>query len=121
MPTSGECLCCLELIDEPNFRTKIEEGKCITLTSGFQETSLTESVLEMSIAMRQTRLFRLPGQAERNPALYRHIAYMNFTHWVFSHSLRKNLVHVLPSCVVNAIRNKFPDPNNMYTGNKLFN
>ena len=49
---------------------------------------------------------------------YRLAAYRQFIHWTYSR-LCRGIRRVIPSCVVAAVRHKFPDSDGLYTGFKL--
>ena len=49
--------------------------------------------------------------------LYRHLCYRSITQWFYVKLGKKNR-KVLPSCVVNAIRQNFPSEDKEYTGFK---
>ena len=49
---------------------------------------------------------------------YRLAAYRQFTNWTYSF-LGKGNRRVVPACVVNAVRQQFPEADNVYTGFKM--
>ncbi|XP_022160038.1 uncharacterized protein LOC111026292, partial [Myzus persicae] len=50
---------------------------------------------------------------------WRYICYVQFTHWVNSWtSLGKGVRVVIPACVINKIRNKYPEKDGLYVGFK---
>ncbi len=107
--------------EEPLFLERLGDKKCIAECKQFEEICLTRSVLEMAINAHELNLRQPLGNAERTTDLYKFMACTNFVFWIFSHAIHKNLVHVIPSCCANKIRQDFSNPTNVpYTGNKLF-
>ena len=49
---------------------------------------------------------------------YRLTAYRQFIHWTYSR-MGKWIGKVLPSCVVTAVRQEFPEEDGIYTGFKI--
>ncbi|XP_046563212.1 P2X purinoceptor 7-like isoform X2 [Haliotis rubra] len=103
MPTAQEEKCCWQtgsyecVVDGPNFYTVI-------------------SPAVLDIAMAHYNDFFVHDQ-ERSNAAYRHQAYRQFIlqrYGRLGHGNRR----VVPSCVVLAIRRRFPDPTGSYTGYK---
>ncbi|XP_067653194.1 P2X purinoceptor 7-like [Haliotis asinina] len=103
MPSAQENKCCWQTgsskcaVDGPNFFTVI-------------------SPAVLDIAMAHYNDFFVHDQ-ERNNAAYRHQAYRQFTLQRFGRLGQGNR-RVVPSCVVLAIRRRYPDPTGIYTGYK---
>ncbi|KAL3876084.1 hypothetical protein ACJMK2_003691 [Sinanodonta woodiana] len=103
MQTRSESKCCkdMNIVDG-----KMEEAgiSCITEHDGFQANCLNEHVLE-------TSYYEYLEEHEPNDQsiheLYRYIAYRRFVRWIFQRLGQKQR-KILPSCVVKAIREKFP-------------
>ncbi|XP_014662817.1 PREDICTED: P2X purinoceptor 7-like [Priapulus caudatus] len=100
MPTQLEQLCCRK-----------SRGLCVTVVAEFATICLNRAVLAVALCYRED-LLCLP-EARTNDAM-RHAAYRQFVYWRMG-STGKGRV-VIPSCVVNSIRNSHPSENDHYTG-----
>ena len=120
MPTDEESVCCVESDIINNIRGSVE---CIT-----QHISFDNIVLSID-ALNTLRHFIVSKQAapqhilldlsESTNRTWRYLAYTQFIHWVNSWaSLGKNKRKVIPSCVVHAIRTKYPQQEGEYVGFK---
>lgn len=116
MPTAKENKCCrhTNVVDG-----KIEELdlECITEHEGFIVNCLNHYVLETSYY----EYIQDNGRLEEGQfihELYRYLAYRRFVRWIY-HRLGKKNRRILPSCVVNKIRQTFPSQN--YCGFKYPN
>ncbi|XP_061195119.1 P2X purinoceptor 7-like [Saccostrea echinata] len=113
MRTSIECVCCAEI----SLTQQICEDcnlECITQHQTFIDNCLNERVLEVSLY----NYIQTEGPLDDNEPInevFRHIAYRRFVLWVW-HRLGRGNRKVLPSCVVNKIRDRFSS--NSYTGFK---
>ncbi|XP_062599370.1 P2X purinoceptor 7-like [Saccostrea cucullata] len=111
MRTSIECICCAEvsLIQRICQDCNLE---CITQHQTFIDNCLNERVLEVNLH----EYIQMEGPLDDNEPtneVLRHIAYRRFVFWVW-HRLGRGNRKVLPSCVVNKIRDRFPSE--YYTG-----
>ncbi|XP_052677864.1 P2X purinoceptor 7-like [Crassostrea angulata] len=111
MPTATERRCCQSFaVCQP----KLDEATitCITMHEAFQVNCLNHHVLELSFY--EYLDYNGPiGDEEPVHELYRYIAYRRYTRWLW-HRLGKKTRKVIPSCVVSAIRTRFPSDE--YTG-----
>ena len=117
---STDAVCCHdrpEVMDSMGF-----DKRCITDEMFFKTHLLSEEGLQYNRlilasmiknnASRQKYLDR-----EFDNTLRRHLCYRNFLVFVNKgQPLGKNNRVVLPQCVVEKIRNKYPDPDGIYTG-----
>ncbi|KAL5496979.1 hypothetical protein EMCRGX_G013360 [Ephydatia muelleri] len=99
LATEPECMCCKEL---PHTRHLFdEEGmSCISEHPEFAAACLQR--------------FPIPNRS------YRHAAYRQYILWSYNIRLGRRIRRVIPSCVVTAIRNEFPEPDNNYVGYKEY-
>ena len=103
-----EKVCCLNpKVFENNV---FENHLCITETEAFASVCLNRFVLQAAIGTwnqdnREPRNFD-----DKN---FRFIAYKQYISWSYGY-LGKRKRKPLPICVIQAIRRKYPDPNNMY-------
>jgi hypothetical protein len=127
------CLCknCVPMIDDlqskcchedPKITTTREENDCITLKDAFERTILNEDVVllfrqEVMMYAKNTEIRN--SMKEDSNATKRFLAYRTFIRWINAgHSLGlKNRV-VIPSCVLHAIRETWPEEDNIYVGFK---
>lgn len=113
MPTSEESKCCKGLEEVQPF---LEHGlTCVTLHEEFVERCLTKRILVYQIQMESANVHK-EYIRDANRCLRRG-AYKSYTNMVHGF-LGKNRRIPIPSCVVWAIRNKYPDPNEEYIGFK---
>ena len=89
---------------------------CITLTASFDTICLDRDNLAVAIVNRSDFFSE---DAEYTPASYRKAAYRQFIMWQHGYLGRGNR-RVVPSCVVWAIRVKYPAPDGMYLGYKEY-
>ncbi|XP_064467896.1 P2X purinoceptor 7-like [Ornithodoros turicata] len=106
MQTRREDVCCRNV---PAAVEKKPEG-CVTTASEFQASCLTDVVIRLALqSLENQGVFMNTPLHER----YRYVAYRQCASWLWGH-LGEGNRHVLPSCVVWAIREKFPST--YYTG-----
>lgn len=107
-PTSRECRCCW---DEANTEDLRGFAKCVTLAENFPHLCLNRHVLETAIAQARHKQGKSPGRKRPIPSKeFRYHAYKNYIYWVHRNELSKNVRYVIPSCVINVIREHFPNP-----------
>ncbi|XP_050399978.2 P2X purinoceptor 7-like [Patella vulgata] len=102
-----DCLQCVE---------KMGQRSCICQHEGFLAKCLNPHVLEVSFYEYIEQQGPV-GDDEPIHEVYRYIAYRRFTRWIW-HILGKKNRKVIPSCVVNKIRETFPSSSETYTGFK---
>ena len=99
MEASSENVCC-------------RKRPCITTTDSFSTLVLQMGVLSVAIVHSADHYVR---DVDYSPASYQKAAYRQWTLWQCGHLGRSNR-RVVPSCVVLAIRNKYPAPDGVYMG-----
>ena len=97
MPTPQENVCC-------------RKRPCVSTSDSFAQLVLQRDVLSIAIVHRADHYVTEP---EYTPASYRKAAYRQWTMWQVEYMGRSNR-RVIPSCVVWAIRDKYPAPDNNY-------
>lgn len=113
MPKDVENLCCKE-IDEVRDRFLTgSQIQCVIEHPFFEPTCCNEYALQLSYNLMQ-KIKRMEIRRENNDR-YRWTAYKNFVYTVYG-KLEPEMRKVNPSCVVNAVRRKFPEETEMYTG-----
>ncbi|KAL3864440.1 hypothetical protein ACJMK2_006124 [Sinanodonta woodiana] len=111
--TVEECRCCKE-ISVISDKTKELNVDCIINHPGFLTVCLDEYVLEAAYyAYRQQYGNRVEIMSDRN----RYTAYRQLVRWCWGY-LGHEIRVALPSCAVDAIRQKFPSEDGNYTGFK---
>ena len=84
--------------------------KCVTQADEFKMICLEKAVLETNLATIATYT---GDKFAHNNANYRFSAYKQYISWVYGH-LGKYVRQVIPSCIVWAIRTKYPSKNGKY-------
>ncbi|XP_057308898.1 P2X purinoceptor 7-like [Hydractinia symbiolongicarpus] len=108
METDTESVCCVESNEIPD--EFFQGHKCVTEAADFQVVVLTKAVLETALSA----LHDLRGDTlELKNESYRYAGYKQFTWWIHSR-LGKGVRRVIPSCVVWAIRRKYPAEDEKY-------
>lgn len=102
MPPPCENVCCKQV-------------PCVTTLDVFKTNVLNTDVLSIALV---SRYDDLADTAEYTPAAYQKTAYRQWTMWQHRYLGRNE--NVVPSCVVWAVRNKFPDPDGNYQGFKEY-
>ncbi|XP_077564703.1 P2X purinoceptor 7-like [Haemaphysalis longicornis] len=126
-----ECLCCREI---PEIRRRLRRHQCVTLMRKFKAVCLDRAVLEVALKQRRRRLPPAGDRDSRNrqakpwhqksggfnfKSEY-HLciaAFMQFALLTWGR-LGKGKRRVLPSCVVTAVRSKYPSVTGQYSGFK---
>lgn len=112
MDTETESICCMEVegLDENRFESK----SCITEVEEFKAVCLHSAVIRtVLIAYRYhvDELQRIPENFENKNMRFG--CYKQFTYWVYNR-LGRGIRKVIPSCVIWAIRNSYPDSDGNY-------
>jgi len=102
MPTDLEKKCCRPRRDQ----------HCISTSGKFARLCLDNMVLEVAMRVHEDMLAE---DHVRNNAAYRHQAYRVFIYWQHGR-LGPGNRRVIPSCVVWAIRDMWPEPTGIYKG-----
>ncbi|KAL4148699.1 hypothetical protein QTP88_002869 [Uroleucon formosanum] len=117
-----ECLCCNEL---PNLeKIRNQERKCITLHQSFSKLILDKEILNITrhnlILKTKNRINKKKlGQHHPENKTWRFICYKQYMSWVNSWiAMGRGYRVVLPACVVQKIREEYPEPNGIYVGFK---
>jgi hypothetical protein len=90
------------------------QSPCITQHPDFEATVLCQSVLTVSIRMRNN----LRRTSQREPFthdLLRHQAYTQFSMWVHN-KLGRGVRRVVPACAVHLVHKAYPDARGQYHG-----
>ena len=103
MPLEVEKVCCRQRV-------------CITREEFFQSAVLDMSVLSIAIVNRSDVFADDP---EYTPSSYRKAAYRQWILWQHGYLGRANR-RVIPSCVVWAVRDRYPSPDGQYLGFKEY-
>jgi hypothetical protein len=97
-----------------------EEVLCITEHEGFECAVMNEHVLGMvkHDVLRYTKdKEKRQELLSKSPKSHRFLAYRNFVSWINSgRKLGKSNRVRIPACVVNTIRQRWPDPTGSYVG-----
>lgn len=121
------CKCCKEMNDERSslccqeviqITRKQKRPICVTATKRFRDVCLNRTVLDVSLIQRGKSAPAGSSSEARKRAL-RHAAYFLFAVMTWREQAKNNR-RILPSCVLSAIRRKFPSADGTYTGFKLF-
>lgn len=118
MKTRFECYCCHE---SEIIKNMLGNNECITEHVSFESVIINIDTLktaryhmllnEKYSHARQTLL------KEESNRVWRHVAYTQFVYWVNSWMpLGKKKRKVIPACVVNKIRDEFPESDHNYVG-----
>ena len=139
MPSGIECQCCKEMEGVSERMAENEIYNCITEHEQFKVACLNKDVLYTVLVMMNTirgdpLTLPLPNryvccfQAIRVVysyclyilhRSYRLAVHRQFIYWI-RNKLGKGIRKVIPSCVVVAIRHKFPEADNVYTWYKIY-
>jgi len=137
MPSGIECQCCREMEGVSERITENESCQCITDHEQFKVMCLNKDVLYTALVMMNTIRgdplgLPLPNKCVMATVFlivhincilycrsYRLAAYRQFINWTHS-KLGKGIRKVIPSCAVVAIQHEFPEPENTYTGFKIY-
>lgn len=120
MPTPEENLCCREQSLVKVLIDNCYDISCITEHPKFERTILDQhslNILRYTLSMREKNVTERKKYDNDCNRLWRHLAYRQFCLWINSwNSMRKYQRLVLPSCVVNTIRDLYPEDNGLYVG-----
>ena len=117
--TGKEAVCCQDKLELSEL---VHDGQCVTDQSFFQAQLLSEDGLQynrfiiaslIQDATSRDKFLRRPF----DNTLKRHICYRNFVAFTNGgQPMGRNNRMVLPRCVVNKIREAYPDPHDNYSG-----
>jgi hypothetical protein len=116
MKTDAESFCCTESVIFNKIRGSVD---CIKHHSSFDQVILNIDVLKtarqaMLVYEKNPHLVELQDATNRT---WRFVAYRQFINWANSgESLGKNRRLVIPACVVQEIRETFPETSGAYVG-----
>ena len=111
------CICgkC-QPMDNPIENVCCRQRCCVTTLTYFETGVLDTTVLSIAIVYRSEIFVDDP---EYTPASYRKAAYRQWTLWQHGYLGRSNRC-IVPSCVVWAVRNRYPAPDGSYMGFKEY-
>ncbi|XP_022171951.1 uncharacterized protein LOC111034857 [Myzus persicae] len=121
LQTDKECICCFEFENISKLHSNI---KCVIELSSFKKIIMDEEVLNITrqqMILKTNDVKRKKMLSTLNPEnkTWRFICYKQFTHWINSWTaIGKGNRVCIPACVVQAIRNKYPENNGIYVGFK---
>ena len=118
MPKAAECVCCN---DNDDIVQKMEDRECIVFHDCFQTTVLNEESINL---LREEFFVHEKNASKKNKLAedfsntsWRYLAYRYFVRWINSWvSMGKRNRIPLPSFVVNAIKEKWPEKSGVYKG-----
>jgi hypothetical protein len=117
MPDDHQSKCCQ---DDEKITSAREDNQCITLHDGFQTTVINENVhqiLKHELLLNCKDTETKKALKSDSAANKRYMAYRTFMRWINSGAkLGYKLRIVIPSCVVNTVRNEWPEESGIYTG-----
>ena len=117
MPDDKQSVCCN---DNANIASKKGDANCITVHGAFQQFVLHEDALNLlrhNLLIYEKKAHNIGQLRSVANKSWRYLAYRQFWNWVNSwKKMGKNVRFPIPSCVVNCIREKWPDENNQYVG-----
>jgi len=117
MPVNRECLCCAE-VDEIRLDKLSSDVTCITLHEGFKPVVLNKYVLWAAlVSLNDRECAWLPPKDNIPNRSYRYAAYRQFSWFIYT-KLGRYVRRIIPACVVNLIRNTYPEPNGEYVSFK---
>lgn len=107
------CICgkC-QSMGQPIENVCCRRSDCVTNLEAFETIVLDVNVLSVAIISRSDIFADDP---EYTLASYRKAAYRQYTMWIHGYLGRGNR-QVIPSCVVWAVRRRYPDPHGIYLG-----
>ncbi|XP_075541968.1 P2X purinoceptor 7-like [Dermacentor variabilis] len=111
MNNEDDCCCCQEINE---ITQKQKHAQCITRSRKFKDVCLNRNVLEVALVQQGTTSGKDPTNRQLRYAAYRQFA------WLIWRKMGKHKRRILPSCVLCAIRKKYPSHNGAYTGFKHF-
>jgi hypothetical protein len=117
MEMEAECRCCKEIKQVADRCAEASEDvPCMTLHPGFNKVTLNPWVLQAVYNSYRQQYGEMDHHTLHER--YQYTAYLNFVRWCWGYSGKR--VHVvLPACVVNTIREKFPSDSARYEGFEL--
>lgn len=120
MLTDHESVCC----KESEYMYKLRGGaECIKYHTSFEGTMLnidtSQTARLIMLSQRVEPQYVIDNVQETNNRTYRIVAYRQFVSWVNAWtSLGKSQRKVIPSCIINEIRERYPEQGGHYVGFK---
>ena len=103
-------------MDQPIERKCCKQLPCITDTAAFDTVVLDRETLSVAI-VNSTDFYS--DDPDYSPSSYRKAAYRQFTLWQHGY-LGRGHRRVIPSCVIWAVRDKYPARDGLYLGFKEY-
>jgi hypothetical protein len=118
MPDDKQSICCNE--NDEILKKKNNNLQCIRVHEAFERTILNQealNVLRYMLSLYEKDVVKLNNLRSISNKSWRYLAYRQFWSWINSwKKLGRNVRFPIPACVVQAIRETWPEDDNNYVG-----